>query len=374
MINFAQPHISSEEIKEVLKVLKSKWLTTGGKNVEFATAIKKYTNTKYCLPVNSCTSAIHLALICAEVQSGDEIITTPLTFVSTINTIVNMHASPVFVDIKPNDFIIDEDRIEEKITKKTKAIVITHYAGYSANLTKLRKITKRHKIALIEDAAHAFGSKYNNEYIGENSDYACFSFYPTKNITSAEGGGLVTNKKSIYERALILSSNGITKHASTRYLKEGSWRYDVTEAGFKYNLSDLHAALGLAQLKQVKKFQKHRELLFSFYKNHLTAIPQVTLLTGNSYSDPFRHMCVIKTTSTKISRDEIIQKLKEKNIICSVHFIPVYKFSYYKYLKIKTRDYPQTEKAFSQCISLPFSSTTTLKDATIVVRELKKLT
>lgn len=358
MINFSQPSITKREIKNVEKVLQSGWLTTGSWTNLFADKINGYIGSKYCVPVSSCTAALHLALICAGIKPGDEVITTPFTFVSTINVIIHLGAKPVFVDIKANDFIIDEKKIEEKITKKTKAILVVHYAGFCADLDYLRRLCKKYKLKLIEDAAHAFGSKYKKEFIGQKSEFCAFSFYPTKNITTGEGGALVTNNKKVYERAKILSLHGINKDGWKRYSSFGTWQYDVVEFGYKYNLTNIASAIGIAQIERIKQLQKKREFLYKNYVSLLKNIRGIEILEGNSYSKPFRHLFVIKITDPKIGRNFVIEKLKKENIICSVHFIPVYKFSIYKKtLRISINNFPKTQKAYLQCISLPFSST-----------------
>ncbi len=374
MISFSIPSITKKEIDEVVKVLKSRWITTGYKNKLFAEEINKYIGSKYCVPMNSATSALHVALACAGVKEGDEVITTPMTFVATANAILYLNAKPVLVDIKESDFIIDEDKIEEKITKKTKAIIAVHYAGFSANLDKLKKICKKYKLELIEDAAHSFASKYKNEFVGKDSKYCCLSFYATKNITTTEGGALLTNDKKVYDLARTLALHGITHDAWKRYTKEGSWKYDVTHLGFKYNLPDINAVLGLVQLKRIKQLYQHREKLFSFYKKELSKIKQITLLAGNEYTKAFRHLFVILVNSNKPNRDEFIELLKKKDIVCSVHFIPLYKFTLYKKLfNLQSSDFPVTESVFNRCVSLPFGSDLSLKDAKIVVKEIKKI-
>lgn len=374
MINFSVPSINESDIREVEKVLKSGWLTTGKKNQELVKNINKYIGSKYCVLMSSCTDAIHIALLSAGVSKGDEVITTPMTFVSTINSILYLGAIPVFVDIKENDFIIDEAKIESKITEKTKAILPVHYAGFSANLEILRKIANKYKLALIEDAAHSFGSKYKDEFIGQKSKFCCFSFYPTKNITTGEGGALVTNNESIFKRASSLALHGIDRDAWKRYSKTGTWVYDVKEIGYKYNMTDIEAALGISQLKRINQFKEYRDKLHKLYVSGLSKISEVEVLDGNAYSDPFKHLLVVKIKSKKISRDIFLEKMKKKNIICSVHFIPVYKFSIYKKMfNFKSSDYPQTEKAFEECVSLPFSSSMKMSEVKKVINSIKKI-
>lgn len=372
MINFSLPAITAEEIRAVSAVLKSGWITTGQKNREFSEKINAHVGSKYCVNMSSCTAALHIALICAGIRPGDEVITTPLTFVSTVNTIMYLGAKPVFVDIKPNDFIIDEAEIEKKITKKTKAILPVHYAGFSANLDALRRLAKKYKLEIIEDAAHAFGSMYKGEFIGADSRFCCFSYYPTKNITSIEGGSLVTNDEEIYKRASSLALHGISRDAWKRYTKGGTWRYDVAEIGYKYNMTDVQAAIGLVQIKRIKQMQKKREELYQVYKKELADVPGIELLEGNDYTTPFRHIFVIKIQSKKISRDEFVAKMKENDIVCSVHFIPVYQFSAYKKM-FNPKDYPETEKAFNACVSLPFGAAMSIKEVKTVAQEIKKI-
>lgn len=372
MINFATPAIDDDEIKLVSQVIKSGWLTTGHLTKEFAEEIKSITKAKYCLPVSSCTAALHLALICAGVKKGDEVITSPFTFVSTANVITYLGAKPVLVDIKPNDYIIDEDKVEQAITKKTKAIIPVHYGGYVANLTKLRKLAKKYQLELIEDAAHSFGSKYKNEMVGEKSKYVCLSFYPTKNITTIEGGALVTNDKEVFERASSLSLHGISKDAWKRYTKSGTWHYNVEEIGFKYNMTDVQAAVGLAQIKKLKVFKKKRDKIFDYYQKEIENTSGIDLLTGNQYSTPFRHLCVLKLNPKVINRDVFLEKMKENNIICSVHFIPLYRFEIYKKLySYNEANYPVANSAFEECISIPFSSSLTMDEAKTVISTTK---
>ncbi|MBI3380321.1 DegT/DnrJ/EryC1/StrS aminotransferase family protein [Candidatus Gottesmanbacteria bacterium] len=373
-INFATPSITNKEINNVTKVLNSGWLTTGSQTKNLESLINQYIGSEFCLCLNSCTSALHLALICAGIKAGDEVITTPFTFVSTINTILYLRAKPVFVDIKPQDFVIDEDKIESKITKKTKAILPVHYAGFSANLDKLSLLCKKYNLTLIEDAAHAFGSKYRNRFIGRSSRFCCFSFYPTKNITTGEGGALVTNDENVYKKALSLSLHGINKgNAWKRYSTTGSWKYDVDKLGFKYNMTDLQATLGIAQLGRINILKRRRDIIYQLYKEGLSEIKGIEILSGNAYSFPFRHLFVIKIKSKKIKRDDFIEIMKKKNIVCSVHFIPVYKFTLYKELLVKNSEFPNCETAYKDCLSLPFNAVMGIKETWQVIKVIKNI-
>jgi dTDP-4-amino-4,6-dideoxygalactose transaminase len=248
-----------------------------------------------------------------------------------------------------------------------------HYAGYSANLKKLRALCRKYNLVLIEDAAHSFGSKFNGEFIGAKSEYCCFSFYPTKNITTVEGGALVTNDMKIYERASVLALHGIDHDAWKRYTKEGSWKYGLSQLGFKYNLPDINCALGIEQLKRIGSLHKKREILDGYYRKQLRNVPGVKLYEGNSYSFPFKHLFVMRIRSKKITRDQFIQKMKEKNIICSVHFIPLSQFELYKPMISPKESFPVTDEVFSECVSLPFGPSLTLEQIKRVVEEIKKI-
>lgn len=371
-VDFSKPSITESEIRSVVSVLKSKWLTTGKITRAFESEIARICQGKYAVAVNSCTAALHLALLCAGISKGDEVITTPFTFVATINAILYLGAKPVLVDIKPDDFIIDETLIESKITKKTKAIIAVHYAGNVANLDALNSLCRKHNLVLIEDSAHAFGSEYKTHPIGSQSMLCCFSFYPTKNITTVEGGALVTNSKKIYSQAKTLALHGISKDAWKRYTKSGTWKYDVTELGFKYNLSDLGSALGLAQLRRLKEMKMKRNALYKFYAKELAGLNELNVLRGNTHGEPFRHLFVVQIISKTKTRDMVLDRLKKRDIICSVHFIPVYRFSFFKReFKWKTKDFPNCERAYKTALSLPFGADMSIREAKKVVTALK---
>ena len=252
-IKFSKPLIGREEVKEVKKVLESGWLTTGLVTKDFENKFRKYKNAKYALALNSCTAALHLSLKLLNLKKGDEVITSALTFASTVNSIINSGATPVLADVEYETQNIDPIQIEKKINKKTKAILIVHFAGRVCEMNKIMKISKKYNLPIIEDCAHAIESKYNNKHVGTFGTFGCFSFYATKNLSIGEGGMLLTNSKKLYERARILSLHGMDKAAWNRYGKSGYRHYDVSEIGYKYNLMDLLSAIGIVQLKRLNQ-------------------------------------------------------------------------------------------------------------------------
>ena len=255
-IKFSKPSIKKKEIKSVASVLRSGWLTTGKKTKNFEEKFKKYKKAKYALALNSCTAAIHLSLLSLNIKKGDEVITTALTFCSTINSIIYTGAKPILVDVDLNSQNINPSEIEKKITKKTKAIIIVHFAGKPCEMDQITKISKKYKIHLIEDCAHAIESTYKKKHTGTFGIFGCFSFYATKNLSIGEGGMLITNNKKLYQRARILSLHGMDKAAWNRYGNDGYRHYDVSEIGYKYNLMDLLSSIGIEQLNKifVKKY------------------------------------------------------------------------------------------------------------------------
>ena len=279
IIPFGLPSINREEINAVKKVIQSKWIGSGPITQSFEKKFNKYKKSKYSLSVNSCTAGLHLSLLVLGIKSGDEVITTPLTFCSTINSILMVGAKPVLVDINRETLNLDETKIEEKITKNTKALLIVHYAGLPCHMYPILKIAKKYKLKIIEDCAHAIESKYYKKNVGNFGETGCHSFYATKNLTTGEGGMITTNKKKISSRLNIMRLHGISKDAWKRYLPESVSpkrkfeHYDVKEIGHKYNMTDLSAAMGLVQLKKLDKNWKLRKKIFEYYSEKLKHLP-----------------------------------------------------------------------------------------------------
>ena len=358
---FCVPDISDAEVQAVSDTVRSGWWAKGPRTIEFEKRFAEYVGAKYCVGVNSCTAALHLALMTQGIGPGDEVITTPLTFASSANTILHVGATPVFADIDPETGLIDPKEIEKKITDKTRAVVPVHYSGLAADIGEIGRLCERYGLFLSEDAAHAVETRYNGELIGHHPQGAVsYSFYATKNLACGEGGALVTDDEEVYKKASILSCHGMSAGSWNRYGKSGSWRYDIEEPGFKYNMFDIQAALALAQLARMDDMQRRRFEAVDVYEQAFRDVPQLRLQKTPDYCHHSRHLyilCIVPEMLT-ISRDQFIEELKARNVGVSVHFIELHTMSAYtKRYGYKPEDFPKAY-AFSESeISLPMYST-----------------
>ena len=275
---FCLPDISEAEVQADADVIRSGWWAKGPRTMEFQKKFAEYVGAKHCIAVNSCTAALHLALLTQGIGPGDEVITTPLTFASTANTILHVGATPVFADIDPDTGLIDPAEIEKKVTNLTRAVVPVHYSGLAADLGAIGQICDAHNLFLSEDAAHAVETRYNGELIGHHPrGTVSYSFYATKNLACGEGGALVTDDDEIAAKAQVLSCHGMSAGAWNRYGKEGSWRYDIEEPGYKYNMFDIQAALALTQLGRMPDMQRRRFEAVDVYERAFADVPELRL-------------------------------------------------------------------------------------------------
>jgi len=337
-IIFGTPTIGKDEINAVKNVLTSKWIGSGIITEKFEKKFKEYKKSTYSLSLNSCTAGLHLSLKILNIKKGDEIITTPLTFCATINSILLAGATPVLVDINPLTLNIDENKIEKKITKKTKAIILVHFSGLPCNMFPILKIAKKYKIKVIEDCAHAIESKYFGKHVGNFGETGCFSFYATKNLTTAEGGMLVTSKKEISSKINVMRLHGMSKDAWKRHLPETATpgsklqHYDVTELGLKYNMIDINASIGLVQLKKLEKNWKIRKSIYEIYFEKLKHLP-ILFQKIDPYPVKYAyHLCAIRIDKEKTNkkRDNLIKFLIINKIGTGVNYRCVTDMSYYK--------------------------------------------
>tara|TARA_B110000503_G_scaffold22036_1_gene33763 strand:+ start:430 stop:1584 length:1155 start_codon:yes stop_codon:yes gene_type:complete len=376
-IIFSKPSLGLTERKAVSSVIKSGWLTTGLKTKEFESKFKKYKNAKYALALNSCTAALHLSLILLNLKKDDEVITSALTFSSTINSIVMAGAKPILADVNLETQNIDPLQIENKITKKTKAILIVHFAGRPCDMDAIMKITKKYKLKLIEDCAHSIESKYKNKHLGTFGSFGCFSFYATKNLSIGEGGMLITNNKKDYERARVLSLHGMDKAAWNRYGKTGYRHYDVTEIGYKYNLMDMLSAIGIIQLKKIDVNNKKREIIWQNYNKGFKKLSFNT--PANFNKKIIKHSfhlynIFINKKKDGISRDDLILELHKKKIGVGIHYRAIPEHSVYKKnFGFKLNDYPNAKKIGRETISLPLSPLLKKNEIRRVIDVLKNI-
>lgn len=373
---FGCPLIAEEEINEVNDSMRSCWLSTGPKVTKFENLIKNYVNTKYVKAVNSCTAAMHLSLIVAKVGVGDEVITPALTFSATANVISHVGATPVFVDVEKETGNIDVAQIEKKISKKTKAIMPVHMHGRPCKMEEIMKIAKKHDLIVIEDAAHALGASYKNKKIGSIGDFTCFSFYATKNLSTGEGGMVSTKKKKWADLIEMYALHGMSKGAWKRYSDKGYSHYLIKVPGYKYNMMDLQAAIGIHQFNKFEKMQKRREEIWKQYNKAFSDLPLILPAKIEKDIDHAYHLytILIKPEKLKINRDFFLKALHMENIGVGVHFISLHLHPYYKNMyKFKKNDFPNAAFISDRTISLPFSAKLTDKDVEDVINAVKKI-
>jgi dTDP-4-amino-4,6-dideoxygalactose transaminase len=372
---FNRAFIEEQDIEEVLEVLRSGWLTTGPRVKEFEAAFSEFTGAAHSVALSSCTAALHLALAAIGVTEGDEVIIPTMTFASTGETVLYFKARPVLTDCAPNSFHIDARQVEAAITNRTKAIVPVHYSGFACDMDAILEIARRHGLKVIEDAAHALPAKYKGKMVGTLGDITCFSFYATKTLTTGEGGMVTTENGEYAERIRALSLHGISKDAWKRYSAEGSWRYDIQEVGYKYNLTDIQAALGLAQLAKREVAHGLRGRLAERYNRGLASLdafetPHIPDHVTNAW-----HLYVLqlKPDALRIGRDRVIEELKSRGIGTSVHFIPLHLHSLYQRLGYREGHFPNAEARFNGAISLPLYPGMTDEDSDRVMAALQDI-
>lgn len=375
-LTFGSPSIGEEEIGEVVKTLRSGWLSTGPKLERFEELFRTYVGSKHACALNSCTAALHLSLLVSGIGLGDEVITTPFTFAATANAIIHVGAKPVFVDIEKDTMNINPDLIEKNITHKTKAIVPVHFAGRPCDMNKIMTIAKKHRLIVIEDAAHAIGAEYFGKKIGNIGDLTCFSFYVTKNLVTGEGGMITTDKTEWLEKIRILAFNGIDKSAWRRYSEEDLGPYKVVLPGYKCNMMDLQAAIGIHQLAKLEKFLRHRERIWQMYNEAFKDLAVHTPAPPEPNTRHGRHLytLLLDIEKTKMSRDKFRQTLYEENIGTGIHFIPLHLQPYYQdTFGYKCGDFPNAECISERTISLPLSAKLNDEDAQDVISAVTKV-
>lgn len=373
--SYGKQSISHADIREVIKTLKSPWLTQGPKVVEFEQAICKYTGAKYAVAVANGTAALHLAALSLNLSPEDEVITSPITFLASANCILYAGARVKFADIDEKTVCIDPSEIKKQITSKTRGIIPVHFAGQSCDMDKIRKIARENNLFVIEDAAHAIGSEYKGEKIGscKYSDMTIFSFHPVKTITTGEGGTITTNSKELYERLLMLRSHGVTRDEKYLTRNDGGWYYEMHMLGFNYRLTDIQAALGVSQLEKLDKFRKRRREIVELYRKGFENNEICSMLQEKDYSHAAFHLCpvLIDFSKIKIDKKDLFEKLREKGLYLQVHYIPVHLQPYYKKIGFKEGDYPKAEAYYRSTLSLPLYPDLKNSDVKIIIKIIK---
>jgi dTDP-4-amino-4,6-dideoxygalactose transaminase len=364
-IPFHRPAIGPDEEREVIDTLRSGWITTGPKAKRLEQDFAAYVGARNALAVAHCTGALHLALFALGIGPGDEIITTPFTFTATAEVMGYLGARPVFADIEPDTFNIDPAAIERILAngrhRKVKAIMPVHFAGQACDMDRIGALARQYKLRIVEDAAHAAGSERMLEgrgmvKIGSIGDLSCFSFYATKNITSAEGGMITTEDDALAAKIAVASLHGMDRDAWKRYDSSGSWFYEIHDTGFKYNLSDVHAAIGLAQLRRADELMRRRQAIAQAYNEAFRDDPALEIPVTEAGVIHAWHLYVmrLRPAALKINRNRFVELLRERGVGTSVHCIPLHTMAFYQNrYGYRAGDFPVSEEVFSRCLSLP---------------------
>jgi dTDP-4-amino-4,6-dideoxygalactose transaminase len=375
-IPFHAPEIGDAEISSVVETLRSGWLTTGPKVRKFEADFARYVGCSHAVAVNSGTAALHLALDAIGIGQGHEVIVPTMTFTATAEVVLYFKARPVLVDCEPGTLNLNSNEIEQAITSKTKAIVPVHMAGQPCDMNKILQIAKEYNLKVIEDAAHALPARYQGRTVGCIGDITCFSFYATKTITTGEGGMATTENAEWAERMRVMSLHGISHDAWNRYTKEGSWYYEVISPGFKYNLTDLAAAIGVEQLKKCDQFYESRRRIARSYDEAFADLPEIQIPISASNDQHAWHLYIIQLQleRLKIDRAQFIKALSDHNIGTSVHFIPLHLHPFYRdTFAYRPTDFPQASSAFERIISLPIYPSMKEESVDYVIGTVKKL-
>lgn len=372
---FGSPKIEQPEIDSVVDSIANGWLGTGPKVQRFENAFKEYIGVKYSIALNSCTAGLHLAMVVLGLKPGDEVITTPMTFCATANTIIHAGGRPVFVDIDRKTLNIDPKKIEAAITPKTKAIIPVHFAGRPCDMDAIMSIAAKYKLRVVEDCAHAIETEYHGKKTGTFGDLGCFSFYVTKNIVTGEGGMVVTNNEEFADKIKMYGLHGMSRDAWKRFSDEGFKHYQVIFPGFKYNMMDIQAAIGIEQLKRADKYYKRRQKIWAEYNKRLAKLP---LILPVPFEPNTRHALHLYTVlldidKTNITRDQLLDALIKEKIGTGVHYTALHLHPYYqKTYGYKRGDFPEAEFVSDRTLSLPISAKLDDRDLNDVVEALEK--
>ncbi len=377
-IPFHVPSIGDEEVREVEAVLRSGWLTTGPRTAQFEKEFGEYVGAPHPVAVNSCTAALHIGLAALEIGRGDEVITTPLTFCSTVHTILHTGARPVMADVGP-DGNIDPQSIAEAVTPRTRAIIPVHLAGLPCDMKAIWSIAADRGLFVIEDAAHAAGAHYQGRPIGHAgpnapaSDVVAFSFYATKNLTTGEGGMATTPSESLSARMRSLSLHGMNRDAWNRYSDRGNWYYEVGDAGFKYNLTDLQSAIGLQQLRKLEAFTQARTRYAALYREALSDVEELELPPDHAGSRHAWHLYMLRLNLDQLSidRSRFIDELRRRGVSSSVHFIPIPLHPYFASLGLGGKPCKRALKLYPRLVSLPLYPAMSEEDVLYVAESVK---
>ena len=374
---FSTPTIEDDEINEVIDSLKSGWITTGPKVKRFEDAFRTYVGAPYAIPLSSATAGLHLTLLALKLREGDEVITTPMTFASTVNMIILTGAKPVLVDIEPGTLNIDAGKIREKITDRTRAVIPVHFAGQPCDMDRIFDLAREFNLTVIEDAAHAAGTEYKGRRIGSLDSISIFSFHPNKNITTGEGGMVCTNDEDFAEEISLLKFHGMSREAWKRFAASGTPNYDILLPGFKYNMMDIQAAIGIHQLPKLDGFITRRTEIAHYYNQALGGMEELQTPCYAPYDQLHAwhlYTPLVRIERLTVDRDQFMAELKKENIGTGLHYKAIHHHDYYrKTLGIQSGELPNADYASDRILSLPLFPKMTMDDARDVVEAVKNV-
>jgi len=373
-VAFFRPSITKDDQRAVINALKKPLLTDGPILQEFEKKFSQFTNAKYAIGVSNATSALQLSLKSLGIGKGDEVILPDMTFIATASSVLLNGAIPVLVDVEKDSMNISINSIKKNITKKTKAIIPVHFAGRVCDILEIMKIARLHRLFVIEDCAHAIGARYKNKHVGLFGDAGCFSFYPTKNITTIEGGMIITKSKKIFEYVKLARNHSIDKSLSQRFSQGLPWNYDVKQAGYNYRLDEIRSSLGINQLIRIEKLNLMRKKAYEYYNKKLKTIPGIETPTSSDSQDNVYHLYIIKIcTNFGLSRNELYKKLLELGIRTSVHYKPLHKFTLLKKQAKISNNIENSKKLYDEILTLPFHPFISKYEQNYVIDSIRSL-
>ena len=373
-VPFFLPYVDSKDIVEIKKASSSSFLTNGPKLDAFEQRFKKFTKSKYAVGVSNATSALYLSLKALGIKENDEVIIPDLTFVATANSVLQTGATPVLADIDEETLNISTESIIKNISRKTKVIIPVHFAGTPCDMQKIMKIARSNSLKVIEDCAHGIGTSYNKKHVGNFGNAGCFSFYPTKNLTTIEGGMVITNDKKTADFIQLARNHGISRSLMSRYSTGKPWEYDIKNIGYNYRLDEIRSALGISQLQKLTMLNKKRLGAFHYYNKGLKNIPGVIVPNKKNFENNSCHLYIIRITSdAKISRDRLFYGLQKKGIGSSVHYKPLHKFTLFRKKGISRNSLSVSKRIYKEILSLPMYPQLTRHSQDYVIKSIKNI-
>lgn len=372
---YGRQNIDDKDIERVVEILKGDYLTTGPTILEFEKKVSDYVGAKYSVAVSNGTAALHMACFAAGIGEGDEVLVPAITFAASSNCVLYCGGTPVFIDIDPKTYNIDIEKIEEKITSKTKAIIPVDFTGQSVDIDKILQIAKKHNLIVIEDGAHSLGSEYKGQKVGSKADMTMFSFHPVKPVTTGEGGIIATNDKDLYEKMLLFRSHGITRNDKFMEENHGPWYYEQVDLGYNYRITDMQCALGISQMDKIDAFVARRRDIVSRYNEAFKDMKEITTPFEAEFSNSGWHIYImaLNLENLTVGRKEVFEALAKENIGVNVHYLPVYLHPYYKNLGYEKGLCPLAEELYNRIITIPLFPGMKEKDVNDVINAVKKV-